>query len=252
MAVISLDFACRKYKHTRIIILSLVSCEHSRHEGPRERIIMKKYAIKGRNVKFCRRCGCYGRVVKESAKQIMREKMSGENNPFFGKKHSVLTREKISVSKTGSKRSIESRKKQSQSISGENHSRWRHDLSQEERETHWDRHYNPENHTWRKAVYERDNYFYQVSGQKGNHNIVAHHLFNYSTHPDKRYDVNNGVTMLEPLHKLFHFIYGNRDNTPSQFEEFKTMLNSNLWFLYLYSQTFSNRLNSMLEQGIIS
>lgn len=53
-----------------------------------------------------------------------------------------------------------------------------------------------------------------------------HHLYNYSTHPDKRLDLENGITLCFDCHSPnskygFHKIYGKTNNTPEQFYEYK-------------------------------
>lgn len=82
---------------------------------------------------------------------------------------------------------------------------------------------------WRNGVYARDHYYCQCCGQHSG-SLVAHHLFNWRDNEDKRYDIDNGVTLCEQCHLLFHSKYGKRFNTPEQFAEFcdlwqKDMLN---------------------------
>ena len=63
-----------------------------------------------------------GKKHTEETKQILREKCAnfGEKNGFYGKKHSEETKNKISQSKLGKERTVESRLKQSSSVSGKN------------------------------------------------------------------------------------------------------------------------------------
>ena len=82
---------------------------------------------------------------------------------------------------------------------------------------------NDEYKEWRKSVYKKDWYACQCCG-----NIVdlrAHHLFNFSDHEDLRYDVCNGITLCKDCHDAiikgsFHNIYGTKNNTPEQLEEY--------------------------------
>jgi predicted restriction endonuclease len=79
------------------------------------------------------------------------------------------------------------------------HHRWNHDLSEEEREIL--RRY-PEYNKWRKSVFNRDKYSCQICGH--NKYVIAHHLFSYSAYPDKRLDLDNGITLCKQHHNEFH------------------------------------------------
>lgn len=87
---------------------------------------------------------------------------------------------------------------------GKDSPQWRHDLSQEEREL---RRKYPEYKDWRKSVFERDNYTCQICYAYGT-KLNAHHLMAYSTYPELRVDINNGVTLCDFCHREFHSLYG--------------------------------------------
>lgn len=89
---------------------------------------------------------------------------------------------------------------------------------------------------WRKQIFERDNYTCIISWEKSSWNIEAHHLmsltnlikiYNITTvyealDCDKLWDINNWITIRKDIHNKFHAQYWFWNNTPEQFEEFKT------------------------------
>lgn len=78
--------------------------------------------------------------------------------------------------------------------------------------------------TWRRKVYERDNYTCQCCKDDTGGNLNAHHLDGYNWAIEKRTDVDNGITLCDKCHKQFHDIYGNGNNTREQFNEYITHL----------------------------
>jgi hypothetical protein len=102
--------------------------------------------------------------------------------------------------------------------SKENHWRYNHNLTDEEREMgRLIEGYND----FVKDVFKRDKYKCQHCGS--NKKINAHHLNSYNWDKEHRVDVNNGVTLCEDCHKLFHKTYGYGDNTEEQFKLFNNM-----------------------------
>lgn len=99
---------------------------------------------------------------------------------------------------------------------GERHYLYNPNLTDEERE---DKRDTQKNHDWRKAVYERDNYACRKCGRKTN-TLNAHHIENYKDNIDKRYDLNNGITLCSDCHKKFHKKYGVRHTNLKQLKEF--------------------------------
>ena len=76
-----------------------------------------------------------------------------------------------------------------------------------------------EHTNWRNNVFKRDNYTCIISGQVGN-KINAHHIYNYSDNENNRFNLDNGVTLAEDIHKEFHSMYGVKNNTLEQFCDF--------------------------------
>jgi hypothetical protein len=72
---------------------------------------------------------------------------------------------------------------------------------------------------WRKSVYERDDYRCVLTGKRGGR-LHAHHIDGWNHDVDKRFDVDNGVTLSEFAHKLFHAMFGRGNNTKEQYTTF--------------------------------
>lgn len=58
----------------------------------------------------------------------------------------------------------------------------------------------PEGKAWREAVFSRDNWTCQECGVRGGR-LQAHHIEGFFEAPDKRWDVNNGITLCIKCHK---------------------------------------------------
>lgn len=102
---------------------------------------------------------------------------------------------------------------------GKNHPRWKHDISDEERETGKRKWNTDEHRKWRTAIFVRDRYICQISGQKGGQ-LVAHHIKSWDGYKNLRFDTNNGITMSRKLHILFHRKYGYGHNNEIQLKKF--------------------------------
>jgi len=99
---------------------------------------------------------------------------------------------------------------------GENHHSWTGGISRNLRHTEMGR---IEYKLWRKSCFERDNWTCQKTGQNGG-DLEVHHIFNYKDFPELRFAIDNGITLSKSAHKEFHKIYGNRNNTKAQIDNF--------------------------------
>jgi 5-methylcytosine-specific restriction endonuclease McrA len=72
---------------------------------------------------------------------------------------------------------------------------------------------------WRKICLLRDNFTCRITGENGG-KLVVHHINNFADFPELRFNINNGITMKKEIHKLFHKIYGKKNNTKEQIEKF--------------------------------
>jgi len=100
--------------------------------------------------------------------------------------------------------------------SGKNHHNYNFNLTDEERLIK--RNYIKYG-KWRKNIYYRDDYICQRCNQRGG-KLNAHHILNYSSNKEIRLSINNGITLCAICHREFHKIYGIKNNTINQLEEF--------------------------------
>lgn len=109
----------------------------------------------------------------------------------------------------------------SKTHTGELSPTWKHGAK-----SHREERYSFEYREWRRNVFARDNYTCQKCGahnHRGNGVAVqleAHHIKNWKDNPDCRYDENNGITLCINCHNRFHSLYGNRNNTNEQLQDF--------------------------------
>ena len=102
--------------------------------------------------------------------------------------------------------------------SGDTSASWNPNLTDEERKQN--RAY-PEYTQWRNDVYTRDKHTCIKCDTKGG-NLNAHHIASYRAYPELRIDTDNGVTLCEDCHSVFHGEYGYTNFTPEDYLEFIT------------------------------
>lgn len=73
---------------------------------------------------------------------------------------------------------------------------------------------------WISSVLYRDNYICQIC-KLYNCNLNVHHLDGWNWCIEKRFDINNGVTLCSACHIKFHKLYGYGNNTQQQYIEYK-------------------------------
>lgn len=103
---------------------------------------------------------------------------------------------------------------------GKNNWAYRHDLSPEERHFAKYRHLIIGYLEWVKIVKIRDNFICQICTSKNK--LEVHHLESFSTNKDLRTEIKNGICLCRQCHREFHYLYGKKNNSRFQFEEFKS------------------------------
>jgi len=76
---------------------------------------------------------------------------------------------------------------------------------------------------WRDSCFARDGYTDQKTGIKGG-KLTAHHIQNFSSYPELRFAIDNGITLSVESHRAFHKKYGIKNNTKEQLLEFLTTI----------------------------
>lgn len=100
---------------------------------------------------------------------------------------------------------------------GDKNPNWNPNLTNEDR---INRRQTLEHINWSNKILNKYNYICQICFQKGG-KLHAHHLYNWASFPEKRFDINNGICLCIKCHRTFHSIYGIKINTKEQFLEFK-------------------------------
>jgi hypothetical protein len=146
---------------------------------------------------------------------------NGELNPFYGKHHTIETKDNLALINTGKKLNDETKEKISLSLIGNDRAKGnKFNLSEEQKEhlskikigennPAWKGGITPENtkirnskkySDWRISVFERDAYTCQhchVIGGK----LQADHIKPFALYPEERFSVENGRTLCVECHK---------------------------------------------------
>lgn len=180
---------------------------------------------------------CWKQLTIYNSKTGLCVKCRNKKYPYWlGKKRSIKTIEKIRASKKGKhlkqlpyKRCEECGKK-FRKTAIYSYRVWEK-LRYCSRECYWkakDTGYTSENkklrmnkkwRDWRKAVFTKDNWTCQKYKIKSGR-LHPHHIQNFAEFPELRFEIDNGITLSEKAHKEFHKIYGYKNNTKEQLEEF--------------------------------
>ena len=70
---------------------------------------------------------------------------------------------------------------------------------------------------WTYDILSKAN-FTCVKCQERGGTLHAHHLNGFNSHPEQRFDLDNGACLCHDCHEEFHEVYGKGDNTKEQFE----------------------------------
>ncbi len=76
---------------------------------------------------------------------------------------------------------------------------------------------------WQDSVKNRDGNCCTKCGDTRISRLMAHHILNFSSNPELRFAIDNGITFCRPCHKAFHKKYTVRNNSRAQINEFLAM-----------------------------
>lgn len=108
-------------------------------------------------------------------------------------------RNKMRIANLGFRPTEETRKKLSLATSGKNNPRWIEDRTKlkkaDDRRTtaYMD---------WAKSIKNRDGWRCRLKNNECSEKLQAHHIFNWTDHPELRYIINNGITLCKVHHPL--------------------------------------------------
>lgn len=102
--------------------------------------------------------------------------------------------------------------------SGKDHWKFDENLTEDDRKARDFQ--NGEIRKFREMAFKRDNYTCQICHDGKGGNLEAHHLESWDANIEKRFDLNNLVTLCKDCHKAFHKEYGFGNNTKTQYNDF--------------------------------
>lgn len=133
-----------------------------------------------------------GRIVTQETRDKISKARTGIKRPPF----SAEWRRKLGLASKGIKRSLEFRKKVSDSKKGSKSHLWQGGKTAESKiiRESW------EYRLWRENVFKRDNWTCQICKKRGVR-LNADHIKPFSKYPEFRFDLNNGRTLCISCHR---------------------------------------------------
>lgn len=142
------------------------------------------------------------RRISESGKGLKRSEETKRkiSLSLIGRKRKPLSEERkkeISKQMKGRFVSEYTKKLKSERFKGVNNPQWRGGVTP----IHWRIRQSLEYRTWRKSVFERDNYTCVFCHEKSSGKLEADHIKRFSLYPELRFNISNGRTLCKDCHK---------------------------------------------------
>lgn len=152
--------------------------------------------------------------LKETKEKIYKTNMSEYGKKSFTQTSSYNKKRKQTCIEKYGEDSHMKTKKYKEMFTGKNNPVWKGGIH----DKRWDR-LQPKYKQWRESVFINDHFSCKKCGVVGG-KLEAHHIFNWNDNPDKRYDINNGITFCINCHVEFHRKYGKKNNNNNQIKEY--------------------------------
>ena len=182
---------------------------------------MPKFEYKGL---ICKACGMkFDSLTRNKNQKYCSKSCAGKSNQNSGrfvKGHKSWNTGTNESGMKGKKHSSETKEKMRRSSCGELASNWKGGVSSENELQRKSGKYKE----WRTSVFERDNYTCVICGSKstaGNRiELNADHIKQFATHPELRFDLDNGRTLCVDCHRKTD-TWGKQDFTGKKAELIK-------------------------------
>lgn len=174
---------------------------------------MEEKIIRSEEWKRGQRLSHLGQISGFKGKKMTDEQKEKIRKAHMGKKHSEKTKRKMTLSRTGVP--VPRKGKPALWKRGVNSNFWKGGITL----INFKIKNSFEYRLWRETVFIRDNWIDQKTGIRGG-KLAVHHILNFSSHPELRFAIDNGVTLSQKSHREFHRKYGIKNNTREQLLEF--------------------------------
>lgn len=130
-----------------------------------------------------------GLKLSLATRQKMSEQRKGKLHPMYGKHHTEEAKVKIGIAGIGR---VAWNKGLKGFLAGEKHWHWKKDRTQVKLDTERD---GPLHKQWSKNVKSRDGWKCRIANGDCSGRLESHHILGWKSHPDLRYQINNGITL---------------------------------------------------------